>query len=72
MQERGGIWVPGLLVASGLASSNAEAARLIEQGAVAIDEERVSDRNAVISGAAGDSFLLRRGKRHFVRVQLRQ
>jgi tyrosyl-tRNA synthetase len=72
VSERGGVWVPGLLVAAGLAASNAEAGRLIEQGAVAIDEGRVADRNAVLHGAAGDSFLLRRGKRQFVRVTLVQ
>jgi hypothetical protein len=41
VQERGGVWLPGLLVAAGLAASNAEAGRLIEQGAIAIDESRV-------------------------------
>jgi tyrosyl-tRNA synthetase len=68
--ERGGVWLPGLLVATKLAASNAEAARLIEQGAIAVDEQRVSDRNAVLALAAGESVLLRRGKRQFVRVQL--
>ncbi|MEX0906801.1 MAG: tyrosine--tRNA ligase, partial [Gemmatimonadota bacterium] len=67
--ERGGVWLPGLLVAAGLASSNAEAARLIEQGAVAVDEQRVDDRNAVIAAhSSGPAILLRRGKRQFIRV----
>ncbi|HUF51531.1 MAG TPA: tyrosine--tRNA ligase [Longimicrobiales bacterium] len=68
VQERGGVWLPGLLVAAGLAASNAEAARLIEQGAVAVDEVRVGDRNAVIPVSPGDARLIRRGKRQFARV----
>jgi len=68
VQERGGVWLPGLLVATGLAASNGEAARLIEQGAVAVDEQKVSDRNGVVPAAAGTTLLLRRGKRQFVRV----
>ena len=39
-----GAWLPGVLVATNLASSNAEAGRLIEQGAIAVNEERVDDR----------------------------
>ncbi|HEY0673615.1 MAG TPA: tyrosine--tRNA ligase [Longimicrobiales bacterium] len=60
-----GIWLAGLLVASGLATSNSEAARLIEQGAIAVDETRVDDRAAYVPARA---TVLRRGKRQFVRV----
>jgi tyrosyl-tRNA synthetase len=67
-QERGGVWLPGLLVAARLAASNAEAMRLIEQGAIAVDETRVTDRNALLPAAKGTSVLLRRGKRQFARV----
>ena len=67
-RERGGAWLPGLLVATRLAASNAEAMRLIEQGAIAVDERRIGDRNAALPAAAGASVLLRRGKRQFARV----
>jgi tyrosyl-tRNA synthetase len=67
--ERGGAWVPGLLVAAGLASSNAEAGRLADQGAVSLDEQRVDSRQAVIPAAAGGTVLIQKGKRHFVRVR---
>jgi tyrosyl-tRNA synthetase len=53
------------VVASGLATSNSEAARLIEQGAIAVDEMRVDDRAAYVPARAA---VLRRGKRQFVRV----
>jgi tyrosyl-tRNA synthetase len=66
--ERGGVWLPGLLVASGLAASNGEAGRLIEQGAISVDEQRVSDRNAVLPAEKGSSFLVQRGRRQFVRI----
>lgn len=67
--ERGTVWLPGLVVAAGLAASNSEAARLIEQGAVLIDERRVTDRNAEVPARAGTTVLAQRGKRHFARVR---
>jgi tyrosyl-tRNA synthetase len=61
-----GVWLAGLLVATGLAASNSEAARLIEQGAIAVDEQRVDDRAAYVPVK---SAVVRRGKRQFVRVR---
>ncbi|HEX7049189.1 MAG TPA: tyrosine--tRNA ligase [Longimicrobiales bacterium] len=66
-----GVWLPGLLVACGLASSTNEALRLIDQGAIAVDGERASDRAARVPARAGDILLLRRGRRRFVRARLR-
>jgi tyrosyl-tRNA synthetase len=68
--ERGGVWVSGLLVAAGLASSNAEAGRLADQGAVSVDGSRVEGRNATVPAKAGAAMLLQKGKRHFIRVRL--
>lgn len=62
-----GVWVAGLMVATGIASSNSEAIRLIEQGAVELDNARVHDRQAYV--AATGSPVLKRGKRNFVRVR---
>jgi tyrosyl-tRNA synthetase len=64
------VWVPGLLVATGLSASNSEAMRLIEQGAIAIDENKVADRNARVPATSGAVMLLRRGKRQYARVRL--
>jgi tyrosyl-tRNA synthetase len=64
-----GAWLPALLVAAGLAASNTEAVRLIQQGAVSVDGERIADRNATVNANAGQGPLLQRGKRHFVRVR---
>jgi tyrosyl-tRNA synthetase len=63
-----GVRLIGLVVAAGLSSSNGEAGRLIEQGAISVDEERVTDRQATIPAKAGEAIVLRRGKRQFARV----
>jgi tyrosyl-tRNA synthetase len=65
--EDGQVWIPRLLVRVGLAPSTTQAARLIEQGAISVDGERVADRAATLA-TAGD-HLLQRGKRHFCRVR---
>lgn len=64
----GRVWVPGLLVVAGLAASNAEAVRLVEQGAVAVAGHTVRDRNARLPARAGEARVLRRGKRRYVEV----
>jgi len=60
------IWIVRLLTASGLASSNSEARRLITQGGVYIDGERVTDPNAEVEFKGGE--VVRVGKRKFLRV----
>ncbi|HEX9427631.1 MAG TPA: tyrosine--tRNA ligase [Candidatus Polarisedimenticolia bacterium] len=62
------IWIPKLLVQLGLAKSNGEARRLIEQGGVSIDGERLADPSREMAAAATASHLIKVGKRHFVRV----
>ena len=65
--EGGEVKVVRLLVATGLAASSGEATRLVTQGAVSVDGEKVSDRDARV--AAAGEYLLQRGKRHFARVR---
>jgi tyrosyl-tRNA synthetase len=55
-----------LLVQTNLASSRSDAARLIEQGAIAVNEERVTDKTAQFS--TKDTLVVRRGKRQFAKV----
>lgn len=57
--------VVGLLALSRLASSKSEARRLIEQGGVSIDGERVTDLNTAIPQAK--AFIVKVGKRKFLR-----
>lgn len=54
------------LVESGLASSKSEARRLIEQGAVKINEEPVKDKDAEVEFKEGD--ILQKGKRDFRKI----
>ncbi|MCS7183139.1 MAG: tyrosine--tRNA ligase [Thermoanaerobaculum sp.] len=56
-----------LLVASGLASSHAEARRLITQGGVRLDGQTVADPFLALPCAAGSEVLVQVGKRRFAR-----
>lgn len=62
----GKIGVAHLLKEAGLVSSTSEAFRMIKQGAVRIDGERVEDRGLEI--AAGTCHVYQVGKRKFARV----
>jgi tyrosyl-tRNA synthetase len=55
-----------LIAEAKLASSKGEARRLIEQGGVSIDGEKVSDVNAIVP--ASSEFILKVGKRKFLKV----
>ena len=67
-EEGTGVRLTALLVEAGLAASNAEAARLLAQGAIAVDERKIGDRDARIPAVPSQSAVLRRGKRQFARV----
>lgn len=64
----GGLRLPNLLKAAGLAASTSEANRKIEEGAVRIDGERVTDRGLMLK--AGADVVLQLGSRRFARVKL--
>jgi tyrosyl-tRNA synthetase len=65
--EDGRVWLPRLLVRAGLAPSTSQAVRLVEQGAVSVDGQKVQERDAHLAASA--TYLLQRGKRHFARVR---
>ena len=58
-----------LLVQTNLAASKGEARRLVEQGGVKIDGEKVSNAQAEIEPSAEKSFVLQVGKRKFLKVK---
>lgn len=64
-----GLPIPQVLKQAGLVSSTSEALRLIGQGGVKLDGERVSDKSVVLRGGA--SVVLQVGKRRFARVTLK-
>ncbi len=66
-QGEGGAGLLDAVVAAGMAKSNGEARRLVAQGAVRLDGERV--RDAATRLGAG-SYLLQVGKRRFVRLEV--
>jgi tyrosyl-tRNA synthetase len=64
----GRVWLPKAMVAAGLASSNGEARRAIEQGGVRIDTEVVSDPTAELDPAALVGSVIQVGRRRFARI----
>ena len=68
----GQIGVLTLLVRCGLAASNGEARRLIQQGGVSIDDQKLTDPNARLDRQdfAGEGLLLKKGKKVFHRARL--
>jgi tyrosyl-tRNA synthetase len=66
--EGGTLGLAHLLKSAGLVSSTSEAFRMIKQGAVRIDGERVEDRSLTID--AGSTNVYQVGRRRFARVSL--
>ena len=64
----GRLGIAHILKAAGLVSSTSEAFRMIEQGAVRIDGEKVEDRGLEVP--AGSDHVYQVGKRKFARVRL--
>jgi len=62
----GALGIAHLLKEAGLVSSTSEAFRMIQQGAVKIDGERVEDRGLLV--VAGASHICQVGKRKFAKV----
>jgi tyrosyl-tRNA synthetase len=62
----GSIGIAHLLRQAGLVSSTSEGFRMIQQGAVRIDGERVEDRGRAVT--SGTSAVFQVGKRRFARV----
>jgi tyrosyl-tRNA synthetase len=58
--------ITALLMDAKLVASKSEARRLIDQGGVSIDEERVTDPNLLLPEK--DEFILKVGKRRFLKV----
>ncbi|HUP64564.1 MAG TPA: tyrosine--tRNA ligase [Thermoanaerobaculia bacterium] len=60
--------VARLLVSTDLAASNSEAKRLLTQGGVTIDDQKVDDALASLDASGGRSYVFKVGKRKFLRV----
>jgi tyrosyl-tRNA synthetase len=62
------LWLARLMVDAGLAGGTSEARRLITQGGVQVEGEKVTDANLEL--VVGKTYLLKVGKRRFKRVKL--
>ena len=64
----GGIGILTLLVKTGLAPSNGEARRLVQQGGVTVNDEKITDPKTMISLA--EAVIIRKGKKVFHKAML--
>lgn len=64
--EDGKIWIVKLILAAGFASSSSDARRLISQGAVSIDAEKITNSSTDVTVRTGQ--VLKVGKRRFGRI----
>ncbi len=62
----GPVGILRLLTSTNLATSNAEARRLVEQGGVSVDGHRIADYNAAVEVGLG--VIVKVGKRKFARI----
>ena len=63
-----GVMIGDVLTSAGLSASNSEAFRMIKQGAVRVDDQRVEDRELQLQG--GHSYVVQVGKRRVARVAI--
>lgn len=68
--EEGRIWVCKLLTVAGMAKSNSEARRLVEQGGVSLDGVKIGDPKAELALADLNAAVLKVGARRYVRLHL--
>ena len=68
----GAIGILDLMLKCGLAPSKKEARRLVEQGGVTVNDQKVSDVNAAYTAQqlSGDGLMIRKGKKVFHRASL--
>lgn len=68
LNEDGNIGLLTLLVKCGLASSNGEARRLVQQGGVSVNDEKISDPKTAVS--LSEPVIIKKGKKVFHKAEL--
>ena len=68
-RQAGSMRLVKLLASEGLAPSVAEAQRLISQGSVRVNEEKIADLKYEVGSTPGEAVLLQVGKRKFLRIK---
>jgi len=66
LAAQGKVWLPRLMTLAGLAKSTSEAKRLIQQGGVKIDDQKVNDPDMEI--APRPDMVIQAGRRKFVKL----
>lgn len=61
-------WICAVLKEAGLTSGTSEAKRLVDQGAVRVNDEKVADHEQVLEKG---TYIIKVGKRRFARVEVR-
>lgn len=64
--DAGEVWLPQLLNAAGMVSSNSEGKRMIQQGSVRVNGEKVTEENCTLQ----NDDVLQVGKRKYRRIRL--
>jgi len=67
--DAGGLWIVKALTASGMCNSSSDARRMIQQGAVSVDGEKLSDGEHRLSKRE-TPYTLKVGKRQFIRIRV--
>ncbi|MFW5924892.1 MAG: tyrosine--tRNA ligase [Myxococcota bacterium] len=67
--EGGTVWIPKALLEAGMVKSASDGRRRIEQGAVEVDGERVTDIKATLE--AGKRYVVKAGKRAWAAITVR-
>lgn len=60
-------WICSVLKEAGLTKTTSEAKRLVGQGAVSVNEEKITDQESILAKGA---YIIKVGKRRFARVEL--
>lgn len=66
--ENNRIWIVRILVDAGMSKSNGEARRLIKQGAIKLDGNRIEDDSMEIEISSLQDKILQKGKRYFRKI----
>lgn len=61
-----------LVTKTGLVPSKSEARRLIIQGGLEVDEQKITDANSVLTLASGRSYRFKIGRRKFALIEFRE
>ncbi len=64
-----GLWIVKALTGSGLCKSSSDARRMIQQGAVTVDGERLADVEQRLPRRS-DAYTVKVGKRHFIKIRV--